>query len=51
MYNPNSFTDVPATFLYDGLMYNFTLLNPLSVLTVTTFLFIVNAAILKQFVT
>lgn len=51
MYNPNAFTDVPATLRYDGLVYNFALMNPLSVLTVTNFLFFHAAASLKQFVT
>ncbi|MDX1941568.1 MAG: hypothetical protein SFU99_13505 [Saprospiraceae bacterium] len=51
MYNPNTFVHAPASFFYDGIVCNFTLLNPFSTLTATKYLFFDAAILLKQWVT
>lgn len=51
MYNRNTFAQVPATFFYDGMLYNFFLMSPLAVLTVTPGLFFTTAELLQQWVT
>lgn len=51
MYNLNTFIHAPGSFFYDGMLFNFTLSNPLTVLTATKYLFFDATILLEQWVT